>query len=125
MEKYKKSKATPNIDQNQLQQGDVMILAINESSLPVGERKNLKNGTNATLALGEHTGHHHTAYADDVGQLDQFEINGRTFIRNNGKKPVNLVHQEHKPIAIPPGLFEYGIVEEVDHVNQIRAAVVD
>ncbi len=40
-------------------------------------------------------------------------------------KPTMLTHEEHKPIEVPPGIYESRIVREFDHFTQIIRKVQD
>ena len=102
----------------QLQQGDVLLLKIKTTDLPDG----CKPRTNRTLALGKATGHHHTFEAG-VAILDSPD--GRVFAVNETDEPKQLLHQEHNPITIPPGVYEFGQVVEKDWFTEMVAPVVD
>ena len=91
-------------------QGDVCLRRIEK--LPA-KKKQTKN----TLALGEHTGHHHTfdnygvtCFADDEKGLADFAV---------VESPAQLTHQEHAPITVPPGNYEK-LFQVEDTSNEIR-----
>jgi hypothetical protein len=74
------------------------------------------------LALGEHTGHHHslavldeTRNIDDVAEMYTAEIDGqiRIYLRVIEEDCVALTHQEHKPQLVPAGEYEVVIQSEV------------
>jgi hypothetical protein len=70
-----------------------------------------------TFALGESTGHHHSCVADGV-ELWEDE---RGTMWCSVEKAATVKHQEHKPIVLEPGVYEVGIVQEVDPFeNEIR-----
>jgi len=101
---------------NQLQQGDVWI---EKMELPEDAKAKEFDGV---LALGEATGHKHRL--EDMEGVEMFETSGgRTFIRLSKEK--TLVHEEHKPITIPAGTFEWGQIQEYDHFLEEAKAVQD
>jgi hypothetical protein len=55
------------------------------------------------LAEGEETGHRHVL----TGDLSVWPIvrNGPTFVAVL-EKPAMLTHEEHAPVAVPPGVYE-------------------
>ena len=78
--------------------GDVLIKSI--SKLPLGAQKQ----TGATLAHGEVTGHsHRIAQVDSV----QLWVNGSEFFLEVKEALVNLVHEEHRTIVLPQGLYRF------------------
>lgn len=96
------------------QQGDVLIkpvASIPEGANPVGTR---------VLREGEATGHAHRATGEGV----QLFIHGDTlYMRVEGGTEV--VHEEHKPVTVPPGLYEIGAVREYDHFEEMTRPVFD
>ena len=102
------------------QHGDVLINKINK--LP----KNLKkieprNGRNI-LADGEVTGHAHAI--TDIKNSDLFEDkDGTLYLKCNAS--VELTHEEHDTQIIEPGIYEIGIVQEVDPFEDIIRKVAD
>jgi len=117
-----------------LAQGDVVLMKVDE--LPTGLKK--KNG--ATLALGEHTGHHHTFYDSDLAVADKshnpvleglgsknvelYESENRELFAKI-LEPVFLKHQEHKSFKVDVGLYKVGIVQEFDYEEMEARKVVD
>ena len=96
-----------------IQQGDVCI---ESATIPKGAKKL----PHRTLALGEATGHSHVAVAEDV---TLFELNRVLYARvPNGTE---VVHQEHRPVRVPPGDYTIGIVREYDHFTEEAREVVD
>lgn len=87
-------------------QGDVLLIPVKE----IPTKGLVAKHANATLALGEATGHHHTTdqkvtayYSSDTEVLaSYFET----------ETPVNLVHQEHNPVNVPPGKYRAVIQSE-------------
>lgn len=106
-----------NIDQ--IQQGDVLARVV--AALPEG-CKRLKT---KTVALGEHTGHHHS-FSDDSGIALMEAPNGIRFAVNEGVKAEPLGHQEHNRVVLEPGqIAELGAVREKDWFNDMVRPVVD
>ena len=96
------------------QQGDVTIkpvASIPEGASPTGTR---------VLREGEATGHAHRATGEGV-QL--FIHAGALYMRVPAGTEV--VHEEHKPITVPPGIYEVGAVREYDHFAEESRAVLD
>lgn len=101
----------------QIQQGDVLLNRV--AQLPADcQRRN-----NRTIALGEHTGHHHT-FDEGVAVMD--DPNGKVYVVNETDHPVNLTHQEHKPVVAAPGeVYLFGIVREYDYFSKMQRSVRD
>ncbi|HEY3325088.1 MAG TPA: hypothetical protein VGP72_31835 [Planctomycetota bacterium] len=76
--------------------GDVLIEAVTE--IPNGARKL----PDCTLAQGELTGHSHRVAQADAAEL--YESSGVLFLRVI-KEQATIVHQEHKQIDLPQGLY--------------------
>lgn len=96
------------------QQGDVIIKPVScipEGANPVGTR---------VLREGEATGHAHRATGEGV----QLFIHGDTlYMRAEGGAEV--VHEEHRPITVPPGVYVIGAVREYDHFEEMTRPVFD
>jgi hypothetical protein len=105
-----------------LQQGDVALERI--AKLP----KNLKpvkaDPRGIVLAEGEVTGHHHRIALRPLVELLEGE-EGRRFLVNNSKSAVELLHEEHNPIVIEPGIYEVGAIHEMDHLAQMEREIGD
>jgi hypothetical protein len=105
----------------QLQQGDVLLSLVSE--LPTST-KPIKDKRGVVLAEGEHSGHYH-AFADSGG-LELLESPNKVrFVRNNSKTSAILTHQEHKPVNVPPGIWQIGIVREKDWFSEMVRPVID
>lgn len=115
-------------------QGDVLLQKVD--SLPSGVKK--KDG--ATLALGEHTGHHHTFYDSDLAIatkshnpfLDGFGSKNVNLYESENQElfaeilaPVFLKHQEHKSFKVDIGTYKIGIVQEFDYHEMETRKVID
>ena len=96
------------------QQGDVTIKpveSIPEGASPLGTR---------VLREGEATGHAHRATGEGV----QIFIHGDTlYMRADGGTEV--VHEEHKAVTVPPGVYVIGAVREYDHFAEETRPVFD
>lgn len=102
---------------NMIQQGDVLLRRIDR--LP----NRCKRLDKRTVALGEHTGHHHT-FDDGVALLESTD--GKIFAVNESDNPVKLTHQEHKPVTVDPGsIYEFGQVREKDWFQDMTRPVRD
>ena len=108
------------------QHGDVILKKINE--LP----DDLKVKTTNVLAEGEHTGHYHSLCPKGTQLARYKEIPGLTFYSDkNGNSYVkidtelDLLHQEHAKIEVPPAIYKVEIVREYDHFAQEARNVED
>ena len=90
-----------------IQQGDVVLIRVD--CLPDG----VKNKEGYTLAEGEVTGHSHRITELDTNLCDLFEKDGVLYVK--AKESVSLIHQEHKAVEIPTGVWKVNIVKEFDH----------
>ena len=99
------------------QQGDVLLQKLDQ--LPFGEIKILAH-KRIVLAEGEHTGHAHVI-KDDEAELIQ--IGERILLKLT--KDSTVLHEEHKPITLSPGIWEIGCVQEYDYFSKMKRAVID
>ncbi|MCC5645478.1 hypothetical protein LC607_21515 [Nostoc sp. CHAB 5824] len=76
--------------------GDVLIRRI--TSLPVGAQR----GIGATLAHGEITGHSHRIQQSHAVQL---WVHGSDLFLEVKEPSATLVHEEHRAIELPQGLY--------------------
>jgi len=95
-----------------IQQGDVFIEAIRKIPADAIDGK-LKNGQ-IILAEGETTGHAHRI--SKVANVIFKEKDGFFYLQN--KEELKVTHEEHKPIIIPPGVWEVKRVLEYDHFEE-------
>ena len=107
-------------NQNHFQQGDVVITKI--EALPSGLKPKHAAARGFVIAEGEVTGHAHTIATDAVEAMftDQAGV-----IYAQLKKQVDLLHEEHHPVTLPPGLYRFGGVQEYDHFTEEARQVVD
>jgi hypothetical protein len=116
------------------QQGDVLF---HQSKIPT---KKLSRLTTPVIQEGEHTGHAHRLrfrhgdeyYGGSAPKVDEavWELfvdpeTKEKYLRVLGDKPAEVSHEEHKTIAIPPGEYRIGIVQEYDHFAEEARAVQD
>lgn len=90
-------------------QGDVYFVKIEKVDEPVVSCSPEKEGY--VLAKGEATGHAHLI--EDVESVKLYQ--GEEFLYLKVDKPVKVVHPEHKPITLEPGLWRVGIQLEYDY----------
>jgi hypothetical protein len=96
---------------NPIRQGDVILTPVESGELaqrqpaPLDRAQRLNH---LTLAEGEVTGHRHRI-AD--GEAELYERNGTLYLSVRSES-ARLVHEEHKPIDIPRGLWQVRIQRE-------------
>lgn len=88
-----------------LRQGDVLICRVHDVPSGIAPVKRDKRGV--ILAEGEATGHFHGITARHA-KLYRTEEDVR-FLRVGGTAPVELRHQEHTTVPIPPGDYRVTI----------------
>lgn len=104
----------------QIQQGDVTLTRI--ETMPSGTRVPVPKQTKGfILAEGEATGHHHAIASETDAEL--VRIGERMLLQLN--ETATLTHEEHKPISLQPGVYEIGIVQEWDYLQDMARDVVD
>jgi hypothetical protein len=80
-------------------QGDVLIEAV--AKLPANVTRQKADNGRIILAHGEATGHHHSV---DIDAADWWKTEGgEQFL--TVKTQTAVEHQEHAPIALPPGNY--------------------
>lgn len=104
-----------------LQQGDVLLRPIEVAPKNCKEIKDMRG---VVLAEGEATGHYHGIEGCEGVALLEAPDNKR-YLVNSTSKTVDLKHQEHKTIPVPPGVFEIDQVREYDYFNEIERRVID
>lgn len=101
------------------QQGDVLLKKV--SAVPVGAKKRATVGGRYVVAEGETTGHAHALVASEA--VEMYERDGVLYL--NVKEPTSLVHEEHDTQTVEPGIYEVGIVREVDPFTEEVRSVRD
>jgi len=101
------------------QQGDVLIKAITTMDKKLDKLKPLKTNI---VEEGEATGHAHRIVSDP-STYNIFKVGNSKYIRSS--KVIELRHEEHKPVKIPPGTYRIEGVREFDHFKQEERRVVD
>lgn len=105
------------------QQGDVLLLKINESEFPVdGKKSNTWYERGYVLAEGEATGHCHAL--SEVTGVEVVE-KGEFFFIKILKEGVKIKHEEHNEQVISPGTYKVYKVREYDHFAEEARAVTD
>lgn len=100
------------------QQGDVLFNRIDQ--LPDGIVPVSKKSRGYVLAEGESTGHAHVIEEDTV---EMYEKDGTIYLRV--KEFSTVQHEEHLPVTLDPGIYEIGIVIEMDPFSEQIRKVVD
>lgn len=107
---------------NQLQQGDVCIQRIDSIPHDV-VRVDAVNGS-FVLAEGEVTGHAHRIH-DRIKLFMDTGLPGSGVCYFETDSSVDLTHEEHNTVTIPPGRYRSFIVREYDHLEEATRRVVD
>jgi hypothetical protein len=95
-------------------QGDVFV---QQSDIPKDAKPIL--GPRIVLADGEVTGHQHVIVADPTICV-AYEKDGKIYL--HVESPVDLVHEEHAPVTLPPGDYVSYIQREYDPLGTQRVA---
>jgi len=115
------------------QQGDVLLTKIDESEEKDTIRhKQLKKDimNKVVIRYGEATGHHHRFELKDLIPGTEVAAYGRDYsdrvdvIKVNGGE-ATMIHEEHNPINIPPGMYKISQVREFDHLAMTTRLVMD
>jgi hypothetical protein len=105
----------------QIQQGDVLLQEV--ENLPEGSGRIAITGPKI-IARGEQTGHNHTIDSDQA-DLWALSKNGVTEFYLEVRNPVTIVHDEHKSLPIPPGIYRVGRVKEYDYFAEMERQLED
>jgi hypothetical protein len=102
----------------QFRQGDVFLIKVD--AIPDGAKPAKKDARGVVLAEGEATGHHHRI-GPKFRTAKLMQHAEGTFLRVTGGAPVDLTHEEHSPVTIPPGDYRVRIQREYtpDAVRQV------
>lgn len=95
--------------------GDILLKQIEK--LPEG-RKEIKD---KTLAYGEVTGHSHRFMNPD--DIRRYKAKEKVYLE--ALLQGTLIHEEHKPLIIDPGIYEQIKEREYDYISEEEQKVVD
>lgn len=104
----------------QRQQGDVLITKID--AMPSAAKKMPPKARGYVIAEGEATGHAHTIATDAI---EDISIDEQGVIYAQIAKQVDLVHEEHGPVSLDPGIYRFDRVQEYDHFQEEARQVAD
>lgn len=79
--------------------GDVLVAVVD--AIPEGAKK--EKDANPVLAYGEITGHSHRIAEPNAAEL--WEKDGEKFLKVVADN-ATLIHEEHKPITLPRGVYK-------------------
>jgi hypothetical protein len=105
----------------QIQHGDVLLQEV--VSIP-SNAKLMPHRNLIIVARGEQTGHNHVIQSDQTS-IWELTRNGVTELYIEIKAPVTIVHEEHKPLPIPTGIYLIGGIKEYDYLTRMQRRVVD
>lgn len=97
-------------------QGDYLLERVDE--IPEGAVEEKRDHGLAIIGYGEVTGHHHS-FVEPTATIRTIEM--LRFI--DAPKGVEIKHQEHKPITLPPG--QYKITQQRQYNAGMVQRVVD
>lgn len=103
----------PSTLQLHYRQGDILLIPC--AGIPAGAKEEAPEQGRVVLARGEVTGHSHAMAAERVRFFRDDGL-GRAFVQVTGEAPVDLKHEEHAPLAIPPG--NYRLVRQREYLPQ-------
>ena len=103
-------------EKTKYQQGDILLRKLD--SMPPGQQKSISK-LRCVLAHGE-SGHSHVI-EDDEAELIQ--IGERMLLKL--ERAATVIHEEHKPITLEPGMWEVGRVKEYDWFALMERQVMD
>ena len=98
------------------QQGDVIGRRLD--AMPIGQQKVISK-SRLVLAHGE-SGHSHVV---EDSEAELIQIGERMLLKL--AKQATVVHEEHKPITLEPGIWEIGRVQEYDWFSWMQRQVID
>ena len=113
----------------QFQQGDVFF-----HTTRIPNTTAMKSVISPVIQEGEHTGHAHrivmfrhgvgSSAAETNWEMLLDEETRQRYLRI-GDPGIDISHEEHKTIHLPPGEYEIGIVREYDHFAEEARFVAD
>lgn len=102
----------------QIQQGDCLLQRV--EVIPDAAKRIKPKGGRHVLAEGEVTNHCHAIAAKGT---NLFMLDARMFVEVKARTQV--VHEEHKPVTLVPGVYEVTRVQEYDYLTQMVNPVRD
>jgi hypothetical protein len=105
----------------QFQQGDVLLQEIN--NLPINAKR-MPTADRVIVARGEKTGHNHMINSD-MAKIWTLTRDGVTELYLEVQAPVTIIHDEHKPLPIPIGIYRVGRVKEYDYFAEMERKAID
>ena len=101
-----------------IQQGDVLFKEV--SKLPAGTvQDNSVDSRGVVFAEGEVTGHYHGTSTPGITMFRKGDVRFALV-----ERPKEVTHQEHGAVTLDPGIYEIGIVREIDpfseEINRVR-----
>src|SRR3954469_10248285 len=102
-----------------LRQGDVLLVPV--VAVPRQVDQVPREDGRLVLAEGEATGHAHALQGSAV-ELVRARRWGRLYLVVEGDAPATLVHEEHDPVAVAPGLYEVRRQREYEPPARARSA---
>ena len=107
--------------QYQLQQGDVIGKQV--AALPSTAKPRKADNRGYVIAEGEASNHQHVI--EPQQDVNFYEDGKSLFVENKTDHDVVIKHEEHNPVKVPPGIFEFGIVQEFDYFAEAARQVRD
>jgi TATA-binding protein-associated factor Taf7 len=101
-----------------IRHGDVLLTRVD--SLPVG--KEIPHDGEFVVAHGE-TGHRHRIQVKEKEDMKVVNVNGVIYMSLT--IPAPLMHEEHKTIEIPKGIYRIGNEREFDYALESIRQVAD
>jgi hypothetical protein len=101
----------------QYRQGDVLLVKVEMDSVPKGAVKQDADGR-IVLAYGEVTGH---AHAIDSSLAALYQWKGDRLVE--AKPGARLVHEEHNPIDLEPGIYK--VIQQREYEPGSYRTVID
>ena len=99
-------------------QGDVLVVSV--VRVPIGARTLSRDRGRVVVAYGEATGHAH-AIGDPGAAL--LEHDDARYLHVTGADGVQLTHEEHDTIVLPPG--DYRVVRQREYAPEAPRFVAD
>lgn len=100
-------------------QGDVFFVKVDV--IPETKKIVKPSKEGYIIAKGEITGHAHKI--EDVVNVIVYQVDDVYYIEC--LEPVYVMHDEHKPITLDPGIWKVGIQREYDYMKEITKVVRD